>query len=118
MILLKKNNGTTNIIVTLNESKSTGAQSYVFTFTNVVTNGVIAVTFSSDDDISNAPYRYNEFALNTALFDTVDAGQYNYTVKEVSTNNILENGKMVLQPEVEIIKHGYNPATTIKGYAG
>ena len=117
MILLKQNT-TGKIIVTLNESKTISAATFVFVFTNITTQKQITLTYLYSQDLSHYPSRYNEFDVVANAFTGQPTGQYDYTVTELQTNIILEVGKMVLQPATEIIKNGYNEKTQRSGYAG
>lgn len=116
MIVLNLSSSSEKIIVTLTEKSTVENPTYLFTFTNVTTKSDV-VTFTSTD-LSNYKNRFNEFEINTAsVFANKNAGQWDYVVTEIETNTIVENGKMKLI-NATTIKQGYEPTTTIKGYAG
>ena len=114
-------------LVTLNESTTIVNPYYLFIFTNVSTKVVYNQIVNSTSDTSSYPDRINIYTFNTiTLFTTAQAGQYSYEVYEQqsSTNtnpsglNLVECGKMLLNPANNLIQQGYEPTTTYKGYAG
>lgn len=114
-------------LVTLNESTTLVNPYYLFVFTNVSTKVVYTQIVNSNSDTSDYPDRINIYSFNTiTLFATAQAGQYSYEVyeQESSTNidptdlNLVECGKMLLNPATNLIQQGYEPTTTYKGYAG
>jgi hypothetical protein len=114
-------------LVTLNESTTIVNAYYLFVFTNVSTKVVYTQIVNSTSDTSSYPDRINIYSFNTiTLFATAQAGQYSYEVYEQasSTNtnptglNLVECGKMLLNPATNLIQQGYEPTTTYKGYAG
>ena len=114
-------------IVTLNESTTITNPYYLFVFTNVSTKVEYKIIVNSTSDTSSFPDRANIYNFNTiTLFSTAQAGQYSYEVFEQasSTNtnptglNLVECGKMLLNPAANLIQQGYEPTTTYKGYAG
>lgn len=114
-------------LVTLNESTTIVNPYYLFVFTNVSTKVVYTTIVNSASDTSEYPDRINIYTFNTiTLFATAQAGQYSYEVYEQvsSTNvdpsglNLVECGKMLLNPSTNLIQQGYEPTTTYKGYAG
>jgi hypothetical protein len=114
-------------IVTLNESTRLTNPFYLFVFTNVSTKVEYKIIVDSASDTSEFPERANIYQFNTiTLFSTAQAGQYSYEVFEqqssVNTNpsglNLVECGKMLLNPAANLIQQGYEPETTYKGYAG
>lgn len=116
-----------NIVVTLNDSKSIATPYYLFVFTNITTNDIVKSIYPSGADLSDYPERFNEFAIDViTLFANKPFGQWYYDVYEQasSTNlditglNMVECGKMKLNPSTNIIQNGYTTETTIKGYAG
>lgn len=117
----------TETIVTLNESTTIANPFYLFVFTNVSTKVEYKIVVNSASDSSEFPERANIFSFNTiTLFQNAQAGQYSYEVYEqvssVNTNptglNLVECGKMLLNPAANLIQQGYEPETTYKGYAG
>jgi hypothetical protein len=113
--------------VTLNESTTLANPYYLFVFTNVATKVEYKQIVNSTSDTSAYPDRINVYNYNTiTLFATAQAGQYSYEVYEQlsSTNtnpsglNLVECGKMLLNPSVNLIQQGYEPTTIYKGYAG
>ena len=114
-------------IVTLNESTTIENPYYLFVFTNVSTKVEYKIIVNSASDTSAYPERVNIYQFNTiTLFSTAQAGQYSYEIYEqassVNTNptglNLVECGKMLLNPSANIIQQGYEPTTIYKGYAG
>jgi hypothetical protein len=126
-MLLYQINSQSDTIVTLTESTTLTSPYYLFVFTNVSTKVQYKINVNSTSDASAYPDRFNEFAFNTVtLFATAQAGQFSYEVYEQSSStnldpsglNLVECGKMLLQPENNLIKNGYAPTTTYKGYGG
>jgi hypothetical protein len=126
-MLLYQINSQSDTIVTLTESTTLTSPYYLFVFTNVSTKVQYKINVNSTSDVSLFKDRFNEFAFNTVtLFASAQAGQFSYEVYEQasSTNldpsglNLVECGKMLLQPENNLIKNGYAPTTTYKGYGG
>ena len=126
-MLLYTINTQSDTIVTLTESTTLTNPYYLFVFTNVSTKVQYKINVNSASDISAYKDRFNEFQFNTVtLFATAQAGQFSYEVYEqVSSSNLdpsglnmVECGKMLLQPENNLLKQGYEPTTTYKGYGG
>jgi hypothetical protein len=126
-MLLYTINTQSDTIVTLTESTTLTNPYYLFVFTNVSTKVQYKINVNSTSDSSGFKDRFNEFAFNTVtLFATAQAGQFSYEVYEqsssVNTNpsglNLVECGKMLLQPSTSLIQQGYAPTTNYKGYAG
>jgi hypothetical protein len=114
-------------IVTLNESTTISNPYYLFVFTNVSTKVQYKIIVNSASDTSEYPERANIYTFNTiTLFATAQAGQYSYEVYEQSSStnlnptglNLVECGKMLLNPAANLIQQGYEPETIYKGYAG
>ena len=114
-------------IVTLNESTTIVNPYYLFVFSNVSTKVQYKIIVNSASDTSDFPERANIYTFNTiTLFATAQAGQYSYEVfeQESSTStdptglNLVECGKMLLNPAANLIQQGYEPETIYKGYAG
>ena len=126
-MLLYTINSQSDTLVTLSESTTITAPYYLFVFTNVSTKVEYKINVNSTTDTSLYPTRINVFSFNTiTLFASAQAGQFSYEVyeQESSSNldpsglNLVECGKMLLQPENNLIKQGYAPTTQYKGYAG
>lgn len=114
-------------MVTLTESTTLTNPYYLFVFTNVSTKVQYKINVNSNTDSSDYPIRINVFSFNTiTLFASAQAGQFSYEVYEQSSSsnldpsglNLVECGKMLLQPENNLIQQGYAPTTTYKGYGG
>lgn len=114
-------------IVTLNESTTITNPYYLFVFTNVATKVQYKVIVNSASDVSDFPERANIYQFNTiTLFATAQAGQYSYEVYEQQSAvnldptglNLVECGKMKLNPSANLTKEGYEPQTIYKGYSG
>jgi hypothetical protein len=126
-MLLYQINSQSDTIVTLTESTTLTNPYYLFVFTNVSTKVEYKINVNSTSDASAYKDRFNEFSFNTiTLFATAQAGQFSYEVYEQSSSsnldpsglNLVECGKMLLQPATNLIKQGYAPTTTYKGYGG
>ena len=126
-MLLYTINSQSDTLVTLSESTTLTSPYYLFVFTNVSTKVEYKINVNSTSDSSEYPTRINVFSFNTiTLFANAQAGQFSYEVyeQESSSNldpsglNLVECGKMLLQPENNLIKQGYAPTTTYNGYAG
>jgi hypothetical protein len=114
-------------LVTLTESTTIVTPYYLFIFTNVSTKVVYTQIVNSTSDTSSYPERINIYTFNTiSLFANAQAGQYSYEVYEQASSsntnpsglNLIECGKMLLNPATNLIQQGYEPQTTYKGYAG
>jgi len=126
-MLLYQINSQSDTIVTLTESTTLTNPYYLFVFTNVSTKVQYKINVNSASDASAYKDRFNEFAFNTiTLFASAQAGQFSYEVYEQSSSvnlnpsglNLVECGKMLLQPATSLVKQGYAPTTNYKGYAG
>ncbi len=126
-MLLYTINSQSDTLVTLTESTTLTSPYYLFVFTNVSTKVEYKINVNSTSDTSLYPTRINVFSFNTiTLFASAQAGQFSYEVYEQSSSsnldpsglNLVECGKMLLQPENNLIKQGYAPTTTYKGYGG
>ena len=126
-MLLYTINSQSDTLVTLSESTKLTNPYYLFVFTNVSTKVQYKINVNSTSDTSEYPTRINIFSFNTVtLFASAQAGQFSYEVYEQSSSsnldpsglNMVECGKMLLQPETNLIKQGYAPTTTYKGYGG
>ena len=126
-MLLYTINSQSDTLVTLTESTTLTSPYYLFVFTNVSTKVQYKINVNSTSDTSLYQTRINIFSFNTVtLFATAQAGQFSYEVYEQSSSsnlnpsglNLVECGKMLLQPENNLIKQGYAPTTNYKGYAG
>jgi len=117
MILFKKGVAS-NFIVTLNESKTIAAPTYVFTFTHLTLKSTVVLTYLSTADLSAYPSRFNEFAVTSTAFTSATDGQYSYVVKELVSNTILEVGKMLLQPSLNTERNGYGTQVERSGFNG
>jgi hypothetical protein len=126
-MLLYQINSQSDTIVTLTESTTLTSPYYLFVFTNVSTKVQYKINVNSSSDASLFKDRFNEFSFNTiTLFATAQAGQFSYEIYEQSSSsnldpsglNLVECGKMLLQPATNLIKNGYAPTTTYKGYGG
>ena len=126
-MLLYTINSQSDTLVTLTESTTLTSPYYLFVFTNVSTKVQYKINVNSTSDSSDYPDRINIFSFDiVTLFEDAQAGQFSYEVyeQESSTNldpsglNLVECGKMLLQPENNLIKQGYAPSTSYKGYAG
>jgi hypothetical protein len=126
-MLLYTINNQSDTIVTLTESTTLTNPYYLFVFTNVSTKVQYKININSTSDASTYPERFNEYSFNTiTLFATAQAGQFSYEVYEQASSsnldptglNMVECGKMLLLPAINLIKQGYAPTTTYKGYGG
>ena len=114
-------------VVTLNESKTLTSPYFLFVFTHISLKTVVTQIVNSTSDVSTHPERANVFQFNTiSLFANAQPGQWSYEVYEQasSTNTdptgltLLECGKVIIKESSSIIRQGYEPTTTSKGYAG
>jgi hypothetical protein len=126
-MLLYQINSQSDTIVTLTESTTLTNPYYLFVFTNVSTKVQYKINVNSTSDASAYKDRFNEFSFNTiTLFASAQAGQFSYEVYEQSSSsnldpsglNMVECGKMLLQPATNLIKQGYAPTVQYKGYSG
>jgi len=126
MLNFDKNNTELEFVVTLTEKCKLQTSAYWFVFENVTTKEKVTITKTNDDDLSSYKERCNIFAIDcTDLFDSKTKGQWTYEVWEedieavaITNTNLLECGKMLLSDTSNLTKQGYEPTTTIKGYAG
>ena len=126
-MLLYTINSQSDTLVTLTESTTLTSPYYLFVFTNVSTKVQYKINVNSTSDSSLFKTRINVFSFNTVtLFATAQSGQYSYEVYEQSSSSnlnpsglkMVECGKMLLQPENNLIQQGYAPTTEYKGYGG
>jgi len=126
MIALTQGQTAENIVVTLTELATIPEPYFLFIFTHSTTREQVAVVYSSTDDNSDYPERYNEFVINTqAVFGAYIPGEWHYMVYQNTTNStnpagliILEYGKMWLYPASPFEYKKYSSPTTYKAYAG
>lgn len=119
MLELIKTDAVSNIVVTLELATK---PYFIFKFVHVTTKETI--TFVAGADLSLYPYRYNEFAIQTAtLFGTKKEGEWHYIVYQSNTADItvqddpLEYGKMFLISDSAPIFTPYQGTpTTFKSY--
>lgn len=115
-----------DITVTLNEKRTLDAGYYLFVFTHILTRNVINKIYNFLDDDSAYPERFNEFELDTVIFNNEPIGMWTYEVYEQassSNTNVtgltqVEKGIMRLLPVTEFAFEKYNEPTTFKAYAG
>ena len=126
-MLLYTINSQSDTLVTLTESTTLTSPYYLFVFTNVSTKVQYKINVNSTSDSSDYPDRINIFSFDiVTLFEDAQAGQFSYEIYEQDSSsnldpsglNLVECGKMLLQPENSLIKQGYAPTTNYKGYAG
>lgn len=126
-MLLYTINSQSDTLVTLTESTTLTSPYYLFVFTNVSTKVQYKINVNSTSDSSLYKTRINVFSFNTiTLFASAQAGQFSYEVYEQSSSsnldpsglNMVECGKMLLQPQTNLIQQGYAPTTEYKGYGG
>jgi hypothetical protein len=121
MLTINKANNTDNIVLTLTEKVTLTNPYFLFVFTHITTKA--QVKFVAGSDLSNYPWRYNEFTITNSLFSIV--GQYIYQVYEQSspTNtdptglNLLETGRAQFKNTPFTITK-YAPTTNYTTYAG
>lgn len=125
MLLFTQDNTEENVIVTLEESRTITSPYYHFVFTHVATNSQVRVVKQDADDQSNYVTRFNHFVIDTAaVFEDEPTGQWNYDVYESESAtytaglNLLETGKMLLQPATTLTIQGSTQSTTYAGYGG
>lgn len=58
-------------------------------------------TVGLTEDISNFKDRYNLFAVSNTPFRDMPQGYYNYWIKEQGTGLIIEQGKLLIQPDIQ-----------------
>lgn len=114
------------MIVTLNEKKTIASPYYLFVFTNSSTKQTVTKIYSSADDLSPYPDRYNKFPIVVnSFFNNSDEGMWTYNVYEqagaVNTNPTglkeVESGIMRLKGAAFEYKE-YDQQQTFKQYNG
>lgn len=127
MIELSAANPSEKIIVTLTERTTINEPFYLFVFRNVTTKDIVIIIYSSDDDESEYPQRYNQFEINMAAFAGKMFGHWNYAVYQQdngentdaeSADILLEKGKMILYGANGFAFEMYEQPTTYKTYQG
>jgi hypothetical protein len=114
MLEFNQNDTSIQLILTLSENVTVNDPVYDFSFVHVLTKTIISFTKLSDDDESNYTERYNAFTIQTNIFDY--PGEWHYTVIEQQTNTILENGKLIIDRDFNVVM--YDTRTTYKTYKG
>ncbi len=128
MLQFKQDDTAAVMILTLTEFVSLPAPYYLFVFTHVTTNEVVAFVKAEIDDESDYPQRYNQFTINAAtLFNGKQPGEWHYKVYEQASavnvdpgtaGAILEYGKLYLDRTAEFSYTQYDSATSYKVYNG
>lgn len=125
MLLLTQGNTDDLVVVTLEESRTITNPYYHFVFTHVTTNVQVIITKQYSEDQSLYTRRFNQFTIDTdTAFTGKPTGQWNYDVYESESAtytaglNLLETGKMKLQPAEALTITGTNTTTTYAGYGG
>jgi hypothetical protein len=93
MILFKRNEAIGIMIVTATEKAVLPDTVFNILFTHELTKKTVLV--NDAQDISATTSRYNQFEIDTSLFDELDNGFYTYEITD-QANNLLEVGKMKL----------------------
>ena len=103
MLVIKKSDTTTRLIITLSEINVVTSGSTLELF-NSFTN--VSSSFVLPSDSSAYPERFNQFDISTNFFSTLTEGTYTYTIKD-STSGITETGLLkvvsdVLTPQEQV----------------
>jgi hypothetical protein len=112
------------VIVTLSEKVTIDNPFYHFVFTHVTTKDVVTITKDSADDESGYTSRYNKYTINpSVIFAGKRSGHWLYEVYQRSTEDgangdLLESGKLDLQPATTFTYTEPALATTFKTYGG
>jgi hypothetical protein len=118
MIVLTQGATSDKIIVTLDEKKTLPNPIYRFVCTDT-NNNIATFDINSTSDLSTYKNRYNEFEINTSIiFADMPAGKWQYIVTELTSNVVVELGKLELKPSAPFAFGGYKEETTYKGYGG
>jgi len=128
MLQFKQSDIDIRILLTLTELSTLQTPYYLFVFTHVTTKDTVSFIKSTDDDFSNYPERYNEYDINPSeLFAGKDVGEWHYKVYEQSSSTntdiantigIVEEGKLLLERDIEFSFIKYNQSVTFKTYNG
>ncbi len=127
MLIITKGLAGQTFIVTLNEAKTVLTSYYLFRIQSVGTSDLVELFYSSAEDTSSYPERFNEFNVDETLFESVAVGQYKYTVYEAFSPrygnyedlNIVETGQLEVRPATNINRLGYEATPgQRRGYAG
>lgn len=128
MLQLTKGTASENIIVTLAEKQTLTSPYFLFVFTSVTNKTTVTKIFSTADDVSIYPDRYNKFALATVtVFLNKPEGFWTYRVYEqpgavntdpASATTLLETGILRLKPQAAFAHEQYNEQQTFKAYNG
>ncbi|WP_212005748.1 hypothetical protein [Chitinophaga sp. HK235] len=113
MILLNRGE-IKSVVVTVSEKAVLSPTVYNIRFRNDLTK--LEVTISPAVDISPSPDRYNQFAIDTAIFSDMDNGFHSYWVTD-QDGNILEVGKMKLVGEKPVMTQYQDTPTEYKTYS-
>jgi hypothetical protein len=117
MLIFDKGNAAQSMILTLTEKSTLQLPTYRMACTHVTTKN--EVLFELGTDYSAHLERYNEFTVDIlTLFATQQRGQWNYICYENTTNVEVENGKMILNEDINFSYTGYNEQTNYTGYSG
>lgn len=124
MILLHQDATDEKLVVTLSELTTIPNANYLFVFEREVTGTRVVYLVTPSDDESDATFRYNQYAINTAsVFSGKPVGRYVYRVYEQAGTSLSEAGLdlieqgicEVLAPE-ESIYTAYNTSVVYKTY--
>lgn len=104
MIILTKGQ-ISYIYCTPAENSSVGYPDYYFKFTNRITQSIIEEVYNNVSLFD----RYQQFVIDTSIFDNEDTGFWTYEIKAWDSEpigDVLESGYMYLNPE-----ETYEPTT-------
>jgi len=90
MIVIDKTVELSRIVVTISENVSDSSQGYNLSLHSPY--DLHTYTISLPENTSAYQNRYDEFLLDTSIFNDMNEGQYYYTIKQVSDGKILETG--------------------------
>lgn len=127
MLHLTKGQTAENIVVTLTEKQTLTTGYFLFIFTHYTTKQKVYSIWNFLADDSTSTDRYNKFEIDTnAVFNNCPPGDWLYEVYEqASSSNTdpagltkLEDGILVLEPEIEFERTIYSQPQSFTVYGG
>lgn len=125
MMVLIQGDHAARIVVTLTELVTLSDPFFFFEFTHTGTRSVIGFPIDPNTDQSQWPSRFNQFVIDSDFyFAGQPRGEWLYRIYERQNadsavgQNLLESGKMRLEPAADFNYVKYSPETSYKAYNG
>ena len=89
MLTIDKTQTTNSLVVTVSELTTLDNPFYLLVILSPYTNRVYRIQLPANN--SENKIRYDEFVVETAVFNNIDAGMYNYAIYQSTVETLDEN---------------------------